>query len=227
VALYIGNPTVHSHLAGLGSQAPGLALGTRVALAVGIEPEVVRRLARDFASARSACAYCRVGTCQSEFGPLTCWLVEAMVVDVPRLDRWVDAGRAPPVATTLVLVGRRHLRSNNSWVHNLRSLVKGPDRATLMMHPLDAERLGLIDGARVRVSSRTGQITAPLSVSDQMIPGVVSFPHGHGHARLGDAAAVASGLPGQSANDLTDELLVEPLVGTSILNGVAVTMGEA
>jgi anaerobic selenocysteine-containing dehydrogenase len=128
----------------------------------------------------------------------------ALVADLDRLDAWVadvvDDG-------ALRLVGRRHLRSNNSWMNGLTTLSKGPDRATLLVNPADARRLGLADGARVRVRSRAGSLVVPVEVSEEIMPGVVSLPHGF--ARV-------------NANALTDELRVEPVVGTSVLNGIAV-----
>lgn len=139
------------------------------------------------------------------------------VADVPRLERWVDERRE-----SLVLVGRRHLRSNNSWLHNARSLVKGPDRAQLMMHPEDAAELGLVDGAVVRVKSRVGELSAVLSVTSEMMRGVVSLPHGYGHAVVADTLRVAGKLEGPNVNAITDDLLVDPLIGNSILNGVPV-----
>jgi anaerobic selenocysteine-containing dehydrogenase len=147
----------------------------------------------------------------------------ALVADIPRLEAWVDAERAGG----LVLIGRRHLRSNNSWMHNVPSLVKGPDRARLMMHPVDAAKLGLEDGAVVTVKSRTGSLDVALSLSPDLMPGVVSLPHGYGHASLAGATRVAAATPGPSVNALTDELFVEPLVGSSILNGVPVSVGPA
>ncbi len=148
---------------------------------------------------------------------------DALVADVDRLDRWVDDARD----AGLVLIGRRHLRSNNSWLHNARSLVKGPDRSMLMMHPDDAKRLGLADGARVRVRSRVGEVEVVLAVTDDMMPGVVSLPHGFGHAAARATLRVAGALPGPNANALTDELLVEPVIGTSVLNGVPVVVEQA
>jgi anaerobic selenocysteine-containing dehydrogenase len=131
----------------------------------------------------------------------------ALVADVPRLERWVDErARSAP---DLVLVGRRHLRSNNSWMHGVHSLVKGPDRRQLLMHPDDVARLGLSAGARVRVASRAGSVSARLASTTDVMPGVVSLPHGFGDP---------------NANAITDEELVEPVAGTSILNGVPVTV---
>ncbi|MCB9591441.1 MAG: molybdopterin-dependent oxidoreductase [Sandaracinaceae bacterium] len=143
---------------------------------------------------------------------------EALVADVPRLERWIDA--VDDVG--LVLIGRRHLRDNNSWMHNLPALAKGPSRAALFMHPTDAAARGLTDGAAVRIESRTGSVDATLRVTDEMRPGVVSLPHGFGHADARDTLRVAGALAGPNANALTDEARVEPVLGTSILNGVPV-----
>ena len=132
---------------------------------------------------------------------------------------------APPPA--LALVGRRGLRSNNSWLHNSARLVKGPPGCTLLMHPDDAIARGLADGAEVRVRSRAGEVVVPLRVTAEMAPGVVSLPHGWGHGRLGAALAVAAEHPGASVNDLTDEERVDPLSGTAAFNGVPVEVGPA
>jgi anaerobic selenocysteine-containing dehydrogenase len=121
-----------------------------------------------------------------------------------------------------LMIGRRQLRSNNSWMHNCPSLLKGPERCTLLMSPLDAERLGLKHGRMVAVESRVGRVSLPLAVSDEMMPGVVSMPHGFGHTREGTRMAVAAAKPGASMNDLTDETIVEGLVGNGVLTGVPV-----
>jgi anaerobic selenocysteine-containing dehydrogenase len=142
----------------------------------------------------------------------------ALTADVPRLERWVDAPRAPG----LVMIGRRHLRSNNTWNHNLPTLAKGPDRARLMVSPLDAAARGLVNGAKVRVRSRTGEVEVAIEITGDVMPGVVSLPHGFGHQIAGSALSVASKLEGPSANALTDDQRVEPVLGTSILNGVPV-----
>ena len=137
--------------------------------------------------------------------------------DVARLERWLADERP-----ALLLIGRRHLRSNNSWMHNLRSLVKGPDRGALLMHPEDAASRSLVDGQRVRVTSRVGSVEARLLVSAEVMRGVASLPHGFGHAAARDTLRVAGALDTPSANALTDEELVEPLLGTSILGGVPI-----
>jgi len=145
-----------------------------------------------------------------------------LVTDVPRVAKWVDEQAAR--ANGLVLIGRRHLRSNNSWMHNVHSLAKGPDRAQLMMCPDDANRLGLEGGARVRIKSRAGEVIATLAVTGDLMPGVVSLPHGFGHQIVSGTMHVAGALPGPSANALTDDQRVEPVIGTSILNGIPITV---
>jgi anaerobic selenocysteine-containing dehydrogenase len=142
-----------------------------------------------------------------------------IVDDVPRLERWLDERRPG-----LVLIGRRHLRSNNSWMHNCASLVKGPDRAALLMNRADATKQGLADGQAVRVRSRTGQVTARVAHTDDLMPGVVSLPHGYGHEAAKEHLRVAGATAGPNCNALTDDALVEPLTGTAILNGVQVTV---
>jgi len=144
-----------------------------------------------------------------------------LVADAARL----DALLAEPLASGhLSLIGRRQLRSNNSWMHNSLRLVKGPERCTLLMHPVDAGARGLAAGQKVRVTSRAGSLEAPLEVSDEVMPGVVSLPHGWGHARDGVALSVARAHPGVSLNDITDELRVDPLAGTAAVSGVPVTV---
>lgn len=146
-----------------------------------------------------------------------------LVADVERL-----RARLGSAATAeLRLVGRRDLRSNNSWMHNSARLVKGPERCTLLMHPEDARARGLAPGDRVEVRSRAGAVEVPLSVTDEMMPGVVSLPHGWGHARPGTRLSVASARPGASLNDVTDELAVDALAGTAALNGIAVDVVRA
>jgi anaerobic selenocysteine-containing dehydrogenase len=145
---------------------------------------------------------------------------EVYRADVPRLDAWVDAGRVGG----LVLIGRRHLRSNNSWMHNVRSLVKGPDRTHLLMHPGDAAARRLTDGTRVRVRSRVGEVAARVTITDEIMAGVVSLPHGFGHQSAQATMKIAGAIDAPNANGLTDEALIEPLIGNSILNGVPVTV---
>ncbi len=144
-----------------------------------------------------------------------------LVADVDRLARGLVNAATEPA---LRLIGRRDLRSNNSWMHNSRRLVKGPRRCTLLMHPLDAARYGIANGARVRVGSRVGAIAVEAEVSDEVMPGVVSLPHGWGHDRPGTRQSVASTHPGASINDLTDELAVDAVSGNAAFSGVAVTV---
>jgi anaerobic selenocysteine-containing dehydrogenase len=124
----------------------------------------------------------------------------------------------------LLLIGRRHLRSNNSWMHNSARLVKGRPRHQLLMNPGDLKERDLTDGQRVRVSSATGTVDVEVAATEDMMPGVVSLPHGFGHARAGVHLSVASKVPGESVNDLTDPALLDDLAGTAALNGVPVTV---
>jgi anaerobic selenocysteine-containing dehydrogenase len=127
----------------------------------------------------------------------------------------------------LVLVGRRHLRSNNSWMHNVPALVKGRDRCTLQVHPADASRLALADGADARVMSRAGAVSARVEVTDRVMPGVVSLPHGWGHDLPGTRMPVAAAHPGVNSNVLTDEFAIDVLSGNSVLNGIPVEIKPA
>jgi len=130
----------------------------------------------------------------------------------------------------LQLIGRRHLRSNNSWMHNSQRLVKGPPRCTLLIHPEDAARRGIVTAQQVRVRSRVGSIALPAELTAEVMPGVVSIPHGWGHDRPGIALSTAQAHPGASVNDLTDDLLLDELCGNAALNGVPVRVeatGEA
>jgi anaerobic selenocysteine-containing dehydrogenase len=127
----------------------------------------------------------------------------------------------------LLLVGRRHLRTNNSWMHNSARLVKGRARHQLLMHPGDLEERGLHDGHRVRVSSAVGAVDVDVVATNDIMPGVVSLPHGFGHARPGVRLAVATKVPGESVNDLTDPGLFDELAGTAALNGIPVTVTAA
>ena len=127
----------------------------------------------------------------------------------------------------LVLVGRRHLRSNNSWMHNVEVLVKGKPRCTLQVHPDDAARLGLHDGASATVASRVGSVMAPVEVTDAILPGVVSLPHGWGHGQPGTRMRVAAERAGVNSNVLSDDEAMDPLSGTSVLNGIPVVVSPA
>jgi anaerobic selenocysteine-containing dehydrogenase len=146
------------------------------------------------------------------------------VADLPRLDRRLAEWTARGSGGGLVLVGRRHLRSNNSWLHNSARLVKGKPRCTLLVNPADAASRGIADGDQVRLASRVGAVTVPAEVSDEMMPGVVSLPHGWGHGRPGTRTQVANAHAGVSANDVTDTGFVDLLSGTAALTGVEVTV---
>ena len=137
------------------------------------------------------------------------------------------AAQQPPSAAQLLLIGRRHVRSNNSWMHNFHRLVKGKPRHQLLMHPEDLAGRQLQDGQRVRVTSRVGTIEVDVLASTDMMPGVVSLPHGFGHARPGVLLDIASAQGGASANDLTDERLIDALSGNAVLNGVPVEVVAA
>lgn len=130
-------------------------------------------------------------------------------------------------ARGLVLVGRRHLRSNNSWMHNIKVLVKGKPRCTLQVHPEDASTLGLTDGGAASVKSRVGVVVAPVEVTDSIRKGVVSLPHGWGHGMPGTKLGVAAEHAGVNSNVLSDHEALDPLSGTSVLNGIPVEVASA
>jgi anaerobic selenocysteine-containing dehydrogenase len=145
---------------------------------------------------------------------------DEMRADLPRLleslDRaWDDS---------MVLVGRRHIRSNNSWMHNIRTLTKGRNRCTMQIHPDDATRLGLRDGAPATVASRVGELTIDVEVTDGIRPGVVSIPHGFGQNLPGVRLRVAQEYRGVNTNVLTDDEFFDPVSGNIALNGVPVTV---
>lgn len=122
----------------------------------------------------------------------------------------------------LSLIGRRHLRSNNSWMHNFHRLVKGKDRTQLLMHPDDMAARGIADGMTVTISSRVAALEVTAAASPDMMPGVVSLPHGYGHQRQGVRLHIAAEQPGISMNDLSDDQAIDPLSGNAVLNGIPV-----
>lgn len=140
--------------------------------------------------------------------------------DVARLE-------AAPPSEGLVLINRRHTRDCNSWLHNVPRLVSGADRCTLLMNPVDASARSLMDGASVTVRSRVGEVTVPLQLSDEVMAGVVSLPHGYGHAREGIRLQVAANHAGASVNDLSDDQRVDALSGNAALSGVPVQVAAA
>ena len=145
-----------------------------------------------------------------------------LLEDVPRLRARLLGGEEG-----LLLIGRRHVRSNNSWMHNYTRLVKGPTRYELWMHPDDMAARGIADGAAVRLSSRVGAVEVPVVASTDMMPGVVSLPHGFGHARQGVRMQVAAAHAGVSANDVTDDAFIDVLSGNAAVNGVPVQVAPA
>ena len=136
-----------------------------------------------------------------------------------RLDR--------PESDGLVMIGRRHLRSNNSWLHNVEVLVKGRDRCTLLVHPADAAARGLVDGGSARITSSAGSVVAPVEVSDEVMPGVVGLPHGWGHDLEGVQLGVARRYAGVNANLLVPGDLVDGPSATHAVNGFPVTVQPA
>ncbi len=128
---------------------------------------------------------------------------------------------------TLALIGRRSLRSNNSWMHNSDRLVRGPNRCTLQMHPADAAARGVKDGDDVRISSRVGSVVAVVEVTNVVMAGVVSLPHGWGHGRAGTRLTTANVHAGVSINDLTDDQRLDTLTGNASFSGVPVTVSPA
>ena len=141
------------------------------------------------------------------------------------LARLADSMAAP--RPDLVLVGRRDLRSNNSWMHNLEVLVKGKPRCTLHVNPADARRHGLDHGTSAVIASAVGELTVPVEVTEEVMPGVVSLPHGWGHDQPGTRMAVASRTPGVNSNVLTDPGPLDPLSGNASLNAIPVTIAPA
>jgi anaerobic selenocysteine-containing dehydrogenase len=146
----------------------------------------------------------------------------------PLLD---DLGRAAAElarpAPNLVIVGRRQLRSNNSWMHNLPTLAKGPFRCTALVNPADAARLGVSGGGMAHIVSAGRSIEVQVELSDDMMPGVVSLPHGWGHDLPGAQLNVAAERPGANLNAVLDEHARDPLSGNAVLNGVPIAMTPA
>lgn len=170
-----------------------------------------------------------------DLGPLVPVMPAALPEQHPRLvlapkELLADVARLEASEQTtagLRLINRRHLRDNNSWLHNAPRLVSGPSRCTLLMNPDDAKARGLEAGAQVRLRSRVGEVLAALEVTDAMMPGVVSLPHGYGHGRDGVRLSVASVHPGVSVNDVSDELHIDALSGNAAFNGLSVTVERA
>jgi anaerobic selenocysteine-containing dehydrogenase len=148
---------------------------------------------------------------------------QAFVQDVERL-RAAFPADVQQRDGELLLIGRRHVRDNNSWMHNVPKLVSGKPRCTLMLHPEDARERGLADGQLARVRSRVGEVSVPVELTEDVMRGVVSLPHGYGHKRAGVRASVAVEHAGVSLNDLTDDQAVDALSGNAAFSGVPVTV---
>jgi anaerobic selenocysteine-containing dehydrogenase len=145
-----------------------------------------------------------------------------IVADLARLK-----SRMPERRDGLVLIGRRNLRTSNSFMHNLPALVKGPNPCTLQVSLDDARRLGLADGGAARISSRAGTVVAPVEITADLMPGVVSLPHGWGHDAAGSRLEVARAHAGVNANTLTDDRAYDRASGTAVLFGTPVTVEPA
>jgi len=144
--------------------------------------------------------------------------------DMSRLRKRAEVLNTEQNPNELLLIGRRHVRSNNSWLHNSHRLVKGKNRCTMMIHPEDAVRLNLSNGEIAKVTSRVGKVEIETEVTKEIMEGVISIPHGWGHHRKNTQQSIASKRPGVSVNDLTDDQFVDRLTGTSALNGVPVSV---
>lgn len=142
--------------------------------------------------------------------------------DLPRL-----ASRLKRADDELVLVSRRHLRSNNSWLHNVGALMKGRDRCTLLIHSRDAAMRGIADGDNAEVASGAGKIVVPVEVTDAIKPGVVSMPHGWGHGQPGTRLGIANASPGVNTNILSLPDFIDEPSGNGALNGIPVTVSAA
>jgi anaerobic selenocysteine-containing dehydrogenase len=146
---------------------------------------------------------------------------ELVVADLPRLR---ESMAAPPTTPDeLLLIGRRHKQDCNSWLHNTTRLTRGKPRHQLLMHPKDLAERGIADGSLVRVASRVGQVEVEVAGADDMMPGVVSLPHGYGHQVPGTRMRHAATVAGVSINDLTDPERLD-VSGNAALNGVPVTV---
>lgn len=145
-----------------------------------------------------------------------------LLAELGRFARWCGE-----VRDSLLLIGRRHVRNNNSWLGNSRRLAKGPARCTLMIHPADAAARGLADGDMAEIASSVGQVGVAVEVTDAVMPGVVSLPHGFGHGRPGVRLSVARERPGVSINDLTRRDRFDPLSGNAALSGTPVSVSRA
>lgn len=216
---------------GGGKKNLGLDLGMRALRVLG--PRRMLDLVLRFGPYRTSLAALQKSPEGIDFGPLQAQLPQRLftkdkriqlapqliVDDLPRLEAELDRS-----TTELLLIGRRHLRSNNSWMHNAHRLVKGPEACTLVIHPRDAAARGLRAGDRVRAKTRVGAVEAPIEISDEIAEGVVSLPHGWGHHRAGTQLTIAAAHAGVSINDLTDDQRLDALSGNASFSGVPIEL---
>lgn len=146
------------------------------------------------------------------------------MADLPRVEAHFFETTSKHLDRPFSLIGRRHVRSNNSWLHNSKRLVKGKNRCTVMIHPYDAAALKIENAQTVKVASRVGQIELPAEITDEVMQGIVSIPHGFGHDRKGTGWKIAEAHAGVSVNDLSDEMQIDELSGNAVLNGVPVSI---
>jgi anaerobic selenocysteine-containing dehydrogenase len=148
---------------------------------------------------------------------------DIMVRDIARLEAELPIMQKND---KMLLVGRRHIRSNNSWMHNVRALAKGPDRTTLLMNGVDAREQGLNDGDTVKLSTKTGEVFARIELSEDMMPGVISLAHGYGHDAEASRLSIAKERPGPNFNTLLDEADADVVSGTAVLSGIPVSLSR-
>ena len=170
-----------------------------------------------------------------DLGPLTARLPEVLRTPSGRVElaprelvRALELASADAtIESEFTLIGRRHLRSNNTWMHNLRVLTKGAHRCTLLMHPDDAARLDLVDGAAAEIVTAIGSIEVPVQIDPGVRPGVVSLPHGWGHNQPGTRLHVAAERPGVNVNIVLDATRLDTVTGTAALNCTPVQVALA
>jgi anaerobic selenocysteine-containing dehydrogenase len=149
---------------------------------------------------------------------------QAFIADLARVESQLLARAVAP--DSLLLVGRRHLRSNNSWMHNAHRLVKGPRRDQLWINPADAASRSIAEGDDVSLASRVGEVRVTAKLTDRVMPGVVSLPHGFGQKREGVRLSIAAALPGASYNDVSDEAAMDPVSGNAAVNATPVSVAK-
>ncbi len=211
----------------------GKGLGARAALegACALGPDGIVDLMLRLGPRRTSLRAVRAAAHGLDYGPLRERLPARLFTPGRQIRLWSPlwegaladyAGRIDAPAEPLVLVGRRRLASNNSWLHNVARLRRGPDRCTLIVHPEDADRAGL--GARARVESPVDAVEVPVERSVDIRPGVVSLPHGYGQGLPGVQLSVAVAQPGANINHLIEAARVEPISGTAALSGQPVRL---